>query len=530
MKKIRITILLLLLTGLIGFTGYVKYPEEVVRYYKVAINELKALKLSLFPYEDEYFTYITGNEAMEILGWLNSGQFDNLDQHFRSLTLQYKNDIKYEHRLHDSYNVFKRVSELNPDRFDEWVNLNTNNTFALTSRAYYFVAKAWDERGRKYISETPQENIESMRHYMKKSETDINKRISLDDSSALPYVVLVHIAAATGQHSDRIKYFQKGINIMPGSYILRDHYMSFLEPKWGVPTAEKKKFVEKQMEYLQHNPGVIRLKAKYYYTKAITYDETRSNTKILLLEKSLELDRYWKSLTMLGYLYKSQNKYGQSIDILTESISRRPDYYWSLVWRGGAYTGSKDYKLAENDFKNAIKLYPKRFNAYILYLDVLTLTGRYNEALLLNQKVQKIIPSEMEHWLTNRGETYFAMKQYKNALDNFKAVIEIDDNNAWVWTHIGIIYQHHIKNLQLATAAHRKALEIKSTHQRFYNYAATLYMSKDPEAPTVFAAYISSCKSHTCDKASEAWSKRFMACVNRRKSCDFEKHDYQNWL
>jgi tetratricopeptide (TPR) repeat protein len=100
----------------------------------------------------------------------------------------------------------------------------------------------------------------------------------------------------------------------------------------------------------------------------------------------------------------NQGKYEQSLEAFTKAVEKDPNYADAYNNRGFyAKMELGDYKGAIEDFNKAIELGPKAKAAYSL---------------------------------ANRGYAYFMLKDFPNAMKDFKASQKINPNNAYLYRYM----------------------------------------------------------------------------------------------
>ena len=77
----------------------------------------------------------------------------------------------------------------------------------------------------------------------------------------------------------------------------------------------------------------------------------------------------------------NDKKYDLAIENFNQALNYRPTSYSTLCVLGTSYAYVKDFKMAEKTFKDAIKLYPNEWNAYVLLADVLKSRHEYGQAI-----------------------------------------------------------------------------------------------------------------------------------------------------
>jgi len=86
-----------------------------------------------------------------------------------------------------------------------------------------------------------------------------------------------------------------------------------------------------------------------------------------------------------------------------------------------------DWISAEREFKRAIELNPGYANAYDWYAFYLLNVGRGNEALAVRKQAQALDPLSLEIG-SNLGYTFFYLRQYDQAIEELRKVIDLDGN------------------------------------------------------------------------------------------------------
>jgi len=105
----------------------------------------------------------------------------------------------------------------------------------------------------------------------------------------------------------------------------------------------------------------------------------------------------------------NEKNYDLAITYFNNALSHKHDSYSALCLLGTSYAYKKDYKLAEKTLQDAIKIYPKEWNAYILLGDV--------------KKRQKNVQKAIDYYETAITlETMGGTEKlyYKNYINNLK--------------------------------------------------------------------------------------------------------------
>jgi len=92
-----------------------------------------------------------------------------------------------------------------------------------------------------------------------------------------------------------------------------------------------------------------------------------------------------------------------------------------------------DWKGAEEEFSEAIRINPSYAPAHHFYADYLKAMGRFDEALLEIGKAQELDPLNLAI-NTGVGHVLYLSKQYDRAIDQYKQAVDLDPN--FTLTHI----------------------------------------------------------------------------------------------
>jgi len=94
---------------------------------------------------------------------------------------------------------------------------------------------------------------------------------------------------------------------------------------------------------------------------------------------------------------------------------------------------------ADNEFRRAIALNPNYELAHTWYASYLGAMGRYQEALTQVRRAQELDPLSLEI-VTEAGRVFYFGRKYRQCIDTFHRIIELDPNNARAHNRLGITY------------------------------------------------------------------------------------------
>ena len=129
------------------------------------------------------------------------------------------------------------------------------------------------------------------------------------------------------------------------------------------------------------------------------FDDNRSD---VLLEP-VQLRRSWDGHDPrpVSYTHLSDNKKDEAIAHYRKAIEIAPDFHPARNNLGTLYLGKSDFKAAEEQFREAVRLDQNEAQAYFNLSNVLMLTGRFTEAeTTLAQGLQRRPDSAFGYFLS----------------------------------------------------------------------------------------------------------------------------------
>jgi len=177
-----------------------------------------------------------------------------------------------------------------------------------------------------------------------------------------------------------------------------------------------------------------------------------------------------------------QNKvWRDDLTLWEEAVKDAPHSFRVRYNLGSAYRLAKDYKLAMEEFREAIKLDPQNIETYsilaVTYADI----GKIDEAKKILQEALKISPNESKIYI-NLANAFRVCKDYNTAIDLLNQAVELAPDNPQCYLKLGAIYGE-IKDYQKAIKAFKKAVELDRNNPRsYYNLANALRLNGDMES------------------------------------------------
>ncbi|MDR1706409.1 tetratricopeptide repeat protein [Dysgonomonas sp.] len=136
-----------------------------------------------------------------------------------------------------------------------------------------------------------------------------------------------------------------------------------------------------------------------------------------------------KAYTHLATVYYHMGDEMQTLNTCSEIINLDPKDGMAYYNRGSIYSNIGLYEKALQDLNKTIELMPGYASAYNNRGLVREKMEHYNEALADFTKAIKIEDSPIAYY--NRGNTYYELKEYNKALENYNHILQnMEDNES----------------------------------------------------------------------------------------------------
>ncbi|UCE19339.1 MAG: tetratricopeptide repeat protein [Gemmatimonadota bacterium] len=193
------------------------------------------------------------------------------------------------------------------------------------------------------------------------------------------------------------------------------------------------------------------------------------------LEMAVEqIPQDWEPHFLLGVVYAKTKKFEEmnrefetviKLDPAKESIVNRGDRkYWTgreTMWidyynDGITYLNAKKYDKAAEYFGNATRIWPMKEKSFSQLGFVYSILGRNDEAIAACQKAVELAPNDAQIRM-NLATTYFNLKMFPNAAEEYKKSLDLDPTNPNAWMYIAQAYEQ-TESFDEAIAAYQKAI------------------------------------------------------------------------
>ncbi len=166
------------------------------------------------------------------------------------------------------------------ESLNKWLQQNPQSAFAHLIRANYYYRVGVNRRGSRFVSETPESDLNAFREYMKLATADALDSTRLDARNPYAYFTLLRIYSMSGNTPIMENAFQDAISRFPNYYPLYTERLETLAPKWGGSPQAMVAFVERYAGHAPENSPLrllhVELYASLLNTAALACDAYRA--------------------------------------------------------------------------------------------------------------------------------------------------------------------------------------------------------------------------------------------------------------
>ncbi|MBI5206787.1 MAG: tetratricopeptide repeat protein [Candidatus Firestonebacteria bacterium] len=283
---------------------------------------------------------------------------------------------------------------------NEWCENNPDSYIAFTARGYFYVNYAWETRGDQAGNNINAKDWDLNCERLKLAKSDLEKAYDLNPNDPHASGELILVARDLNlKLEDMEKYFQNAIKSDPFNIHAHEKKLSYISPKWRGKSY--KQLFEFVLETNKKIPG-----------------ENILSLKLLILAQNQMLDLAAIDKTIYDNTYLQQSEIWDELKKIYEK------------W---------------------IKTYPKNMNIYLHYMNLATLSHKYNIALKQFEIVKNNFNSDailFEEYLVNKncfaaknyGYILYKQSKYNDAIDYLEKISNIVKDNPSIYKILSYSY------------------------------------------------------------------------------------------
>lgn len=346
----------------------------------------------------------------------------------------YQKSFENEENLITAYKAFEIVDDEYKKLIEEWIKFSPTKYQPYLAQSFYNIGLAWNARGHKWASETTDTKFNQMNIYMSQSKQNTIKAIELFKESIVPYYLQIRINNSLGE--DEKSILQKGLDIFPGSYKLREVYLNSISPKWGGSIKQMQIFIENTKVLYNQYPYLKTLQGlPFYEVGKIQYLDKVYSGAIRLYTKALSFGDNHLIYFKRGRAYYKKEDYQNALKDMDKAIGLYPDDLDYYYYRAFVHSQLDDQKKDIADSLMVLKFNPKKSSIikHIKYIvsklnykaKILVKNGNAKDALKIYQKVIELDPKSARNY-SLQASAYIKLNNYDKSIESLNTAIDID--------------------------------------------------------------------------------------------------------
>lgn len=384
-----------------------------------------------------------GSIIFDIRWLLEQRAFAELNRILEGFQAVFESDVSAEENLYTAYNAFAVKKSSYESLLNAWVRATPDKYQPYVARAEFYYHMGWEARGTRWASETKQEQFDQMNNYFSMAAKDIDRALSINERSIVPYSLLIGIKNTQGKDEAAAEAVKKALEIYPASYKVREHYFWALIPRWGGSYKEMQAFIEASLVHVSKNPKLKLLEGRIYQDFA-------------------ELQAIARKYSVAEELYTRVLAYGDNHQIFAA--------------RGKNSYRRENYEDAVNDLNRAIRLYPEDGEYYYWRSMAYGKLEQYHNALTDIELADQLKPNDeyienQRKWVASRfksqGHELSKDQNPAAAIEQYDAALRLNPGDAYTYYRKARAFVEQ-NDLDAALINLEKAIELDPDEISFY--------------------------------------------------------------
>ena len=315
-----------------------------------------------------------------------------------------------------------------------WIGKLPNSYIAYGYLGLLYSDLGWAARGRKFKSETPEENFSEMKRYFNLARAELEKSLDKNPENIYAYLLLIEISKSTCHMEGLNKNFKQAIKYTRENIYLYFAYLNSLQPKWCGTNSEMFDFARRYSSTEDSDPALSMLIVKAHENRADQFARKKSKyswiKKILKIEEPGYWTKYYRYFRADDIWIEYSNAYNSVFEVYP-NFSDGLFVYARVANRSGRIQTSLKY------FDQSLRSDPK----YLSRENIYWIAGRFNDANhpVQARKVYQLYLSltpdnENQQWAAYAadfvGRQFAREHKYKESFPYLKLVADLTPNYA----------------------------------------------------------------------------------------------------
>lgn len=329
----------------------------------------------------------------EIVALLGQQNIEALERLFSGYQQAFEADASTSVKFENAVRAFGKVPRSMEGTFNAWIKNHPSSYAAVVARASFYYYQGMAARGTATSDNTPEENMRTMRVFLEKAQSDLERSLTLTPKPYMSRLLLLLIARMVGDRGDAKAHYLAAVKFAPQSVELRLAHMVNFEPRWGGSYREMEAFVKESRAQLADPAAADRVaarvsayrghesnrqndpsKALTFYDQAVALDASESASLLCdranvqsrlnrdieaLADVTLALSKARDSRVCLDQAVWLSNRSAsadEAIALLNQVIEVDPNSAKAFAQRGWRYQQQNKQELAFQDYLASAKL------------------------------------------------------------------------------------------------------------------------------------------------------------------------------
>lgn len=217
----------------------------------------------------------------EIAALIEQENFEALERVLGGYQQAFEADAGTSRKLENAFGALQKIPRSAQTTFDAWRKTYPASYVALVARGKFYYYQGLTARGTASATDTSEENLRTMRHFLEKAQDDLERSLQLTPKPYLSRLTLMSIARTTGSNDDELEQYLEAVKFAPQSVELRLAHMSNLEPRWGGSYRQMEDYANETRAQLTDPKAANSIAARLPAYRAFERDAAKDYSKAL---------------------------------------------------------------------------------------------------------------------------------------------------------------------------------------------------------------------------------------------------------
>lgn len=170
-------------------------------------------------------------ERDALLALLQRGEFEMLSRQLANKQVAFEKGLLAESALINAYLAFSSADPGLAKKLDAWIDVQPEHYIPRVARGVYNAHLGWIARGTAYVQKTSYDRLALMVRHFEAATSDFDAALTRNPKISIAWQNLIEMAMARGHPISEL--YNRGIEEVPSSRVLRGAYAFSFHPDWG---------------------------------------------------------------------------------------------------------------------------------------------------------------------------------------------------------------------------------------------------------------------------------------------------------